>query len=52
MNLSHCVLLAALTLDANNEVIFALTLYGLVHQDAAALEAADRVFAYTRRPKA
>lgn len=31
------------------EVIFALTYYGLVHQDPAALAAADRVFAYSRR---
>ncbi|HTO03474.1 MAG TPA: hypothetical protein VL069_07220 [Opitutus sp.] len=35
-----------------NEVVFALTLYGIVHQDTAALQAADRVFEYTRRPKA
>jgi hypothetical protein len=32
-----------------NEVIFALTYYGLVHGDDAALAAADRVFAYSRR---
>lgn len=30
------------------EVIFALTLYGVVHRDAAALAAADRVFAFSR----
>ena len=34
-----------------NEVVFALTYYGLVHQDQAALAAADRVFAYSRRPQ-
>lgn len=33
------------------EVILALTYYGLVHQDAAALAAADRVFAYSRQPR-
>jgi len=32
-----------------NEVPFALTLYGLVHQDNAAMEAGNRVFAYSRR---
>ncbi len=32
-----------------NEVVFALTYYGLVHHDAAALAAADRVFAYSHR---
>lgn len=31
-----------------NEVVSALTYYGLVHQDAAALAAADRVFAYSQ----
>ena len=31
----------------SNEVIFALTYYGLVHKDAAALAAADRVFAHS-----
>lgn len=31
------------------EVIFGLTLYGLVHGDAAALAAADRVAAYVRK---
>jgi len=30
-----------------NEVVFALTYYGIVHQDRAALAAADRVFAYS-----
>ncbi len=30
------------------EVIFALTLYGVVHHDAAALAAADRVFGFAR----
>ena len=34
-----------------NEVVLALTIYGLVHHDAAALAAADRVFAYSRREK-
>jgi hypothetical protein len=34
-----------------NEVVFALTYYGLVHQDAAALAAADRVFAYSHRAR-
>jgi hypothetical protein len=34
-----------------NEVVFALTYYGLVAHDPAALAAADRVFAYTQRPK-
>jgi len=34
-----------------NEVVFALTYYGLVHGDAPALDAADRVFAYTQRPR-
>ena len=34
-----------------NEVIFALTLYGMVHHDQAALNAADRVFRYSQRPK-
>ncbi|MCX6951211.1 MAG: hypothetical protein NTV51_03365 [Verrucomicrobia bacterium] len=33
-----------------NEVVLALTYYGLVHHDKAALEAADRVFAYSRSP--
>ena len=33
-----------------NEVVLALTYYGLAHHDAAALAAADRVFAYTQRP--
>ncbi len=32
-----------------SEVTLALTFYGLVHQDAAALAAADRVFAYSHR---
>jgi hypothetical protein len=32
-----------------NEVVFALTYYGIVHHDAAALAAADRVFAYSHR---
>lgn len=32
-----------------NEVTLALTFYGLVHQDPAALAAADRVFAYSHR---
>jgi hypothetical protein len=31
-----------------NEVVFALTIYGLVHHDDAALAAADRVFAYSQ----
>jgi len=31
-----------------NEVVLALTYYGLVHHDQTALEAADRVFAYSR----
>ncbi len=31
------------------EVILALTLYGAIHGDKAALEAADRVFAYSRQ---
>ena len=31
------------------EVVYALTYYGLVHQDQAALAAADRVFAYSHR---
>jgi len=34
-----------------NEVVFALTYYGLVHHDAAALAAADRVFVHTQRPQ-
>jgi len=34
-----------------NEVVFALTYYGLVHHDAAALAAADRVFTYTQLPR-
>jgi hypothetical protein len=34
-----------------NEVIYALTYYGLVHHDPAALAAADRVFAYAQKPK-
>ncbi len=34
-----------------NEVVLALTYYGLVHRDAAALAAADRVFSYTQRPQ-
>ena len=33
----------------STEVVLALTLYGVVHHDGAALAAADRVFAYTRR---
>ena len=33
------------------EVIFALTIYGLVHRDEAALAAADRVFAYHQGPR-
>ncbi len=33
-----------------NEVVLALTFFGLAHQDKAALAAADRVFAYTQRP--
>ena len=33
------------------EVVLALTLYGLVHHDRAALAAADRVFAYVHRPQ-
>jgi len=33
------------------EVVFALTYYGLVHHDPAALAAADRVFAYAQKPK-
>jgi hypothetical protein len=33
------------------EVILALTYYGLVHHDAAALAAAERVFAYSQRPR-
>ena len=38
--------------DVNyNEVVLALTYYGLVHGDAKALAAADRVFAYSRRPQ-
>jgi len=32
-----------------NEVVLALTYYGLVRHDADALAAADRVFAYTQR---
>lgn len=32
-----------------NEVVLALTYYGIVHQDPAALAAADRVFAYSHR---
>ncbi len=35
-----------------NEVVLALTYYGTVHHDAAALAAADRVFAYTHQPPA
>jgi hypothetical protein len=35
-----------------NEVIFALTYYGIVHKNEAALAAADRVFAYSRRTPA
>lgn len=31
------------------EVIFALTLYGVIHRDQAALAAAERVFAYSER---
>lgn len=34
-----------------NEVVLALTYYGLVHKDPAALAAADRVFAYTQKPR-
>jgi hypothetical protein len=34
------------------EVMQALTLYGLVHDDAAALAAADRVFGYMQRQAA
>jgi hypothetical protein len=35
------------TKDVNyTEVVYALTLYGLIHHDAAVLAAADRVFAY------
>jgi hypothetical protein len=33
-----------------NEVVYALTYYGLIHHDNACLEAADRVFAYMRKP--
>jgi hypothetical protein len=33
------------------EVVFALTIYGLVHRDEAALAAADRVFAYHLGPR-
>jgi len=33
------------------EVILALTYYGTVHQDARALEAAERVFQYSRKPR-
>ena len=33
------------------EVVFALTYYGLVHHDDAALAAADRVFAYTQQSR-
>jgi hypothetical protein len=32
-----------------NEVVLALTFYGLAHKDAAALDAAGRVFAYLQR---
>jgi hypothetical protein len=32
------------------EVVLALTIYGLVHQDQAALAAADRVFAFSEKP--
>ncbi|NOS68401.1 MAG: hypothetical protein HOP33_00530 [Verrucomicrobia bacterium] len=32
-----------------NEVVLALTFYGIVHQDRAALAAADQVFAYSHR---
>ena len=31
------------------EVIFALTLYGVIHRDQAALASAERVFAYSER---
>ena len=31
------------------EVVLALTIYGLIHQDQAALAAADRVFAYSEK---
>jgi hypothetical protein len=34
-----------------NEVVFALTYHGLVHQDPAALAAADRVFACSHCPQ-
>lgn len=34
-----------------NEVSLALTYYGLVHHDQAALDAAERVFAYSRSPE-
>lgn len=34
-----------------NEVVLALTFYGLAHQDRAALAAADRVFAYSQPPR-
>lgn len=34
------------------EVLQALTLYGIVHKDAEALAAADRVFGYMQRPTA
>ena len=34
----------------DHEVVLALTFYGLAHQDAAALAAADRVFAFSHRP--
>jgi hypothetical protein len=34
-----------------NEVPFSLMLYGTVHHDAAALEAGDRVFGYSRKGK-
>jgi hypothetical protein len=34
-----------------NEVVFALTYYGLVHQDKAALAGAERVFAYSHRER-
>ena len=34
-----------------NEVVLALTFYGLAHDDKAARAAADRVFAYTQRPQ-
>ena len=37
--------------DVNyNEVVFALTYYGLAHHDQAALTAADRVFAFSHPP--